>query len=1252
MMIAKKFAATELAAKRKSSMKLEELIKVCSELLYKLCDLVESRNALNYYDINISSEYFFIPLFNQVFDCDLKNLNTEQKNAAAIDLYDKNGKMAVQVTSNSSAGKIRSTLEKYRNNKLYEKYQRMIVVVIVRSHAYKADFTKDIDGKFDFSKDRDIYTINSLIKAISALKIEKIANIKEYLEYQLDTMLDEEKVSTIEQSFNYIGKNTNNILNESYFEIDSERFIQDFQKKLDASDVIHLSSLSIEEGKYCILNLLHKICANKMIYVIKSKENWEKAGKHLSNCILIPDFQADEIPTVENNTTLFIHNEDSNPNTLRIPQRAISFLSNKLRENGYDDPYKLLQKTNGLYYYIKIELFTGKLCHPGWERDNDKAVIVAALLGRWSECDGDKSVIEKLYGDSYDQFVSYLNQYIGVEDAFIVRKHNMSNDGVFELADHFLAICSHKSVVDLPIIKEFLTVAKKVVSERDPIFDEPFEEHYYLSVYAKSEYSSMIKLGMTRTLILLALYADYQSDITYFVRDLLKLVSSVKDWAYISQLIEPLCEAAPDAVVDSLEKNIDNHTGLLDLFTAEKTDFLMGRHYYTHILWCLERLLQCKDYAVKVVRILFELGEKIEKCSISNDPRDDISKVFCTWYNVSALEIEEKIELAKMGAEKYPFFWDILYNEISKNTSIFGNATFTYREADNIVSYTNNDIVRFYEAYTKILISSFGGHLEKLVKLLDLLPNCTDELFDLIQNEMMVIIKNFSDSDKEQIKTTLRKIIYSHRHFANSEWAAPVDRIFKIEEICVGISFEDPACDFLYLTESGDIPIYNPIIYDNDVECYQKNKDVIKYVIVSEITKFKEAGIDLRHFLGLKEIRSHYHIGKAIAKYYCNSKYDQGILDAVVKSTNCPQVAVDYVYNCSTSNLSEVYQAIEFLRKDHFAYDFYVAFLSLLPYDEETKILINDLPEDATRKYWSRFTWFKNDSKDLLVEVIDNLMRYDNWDAINLIMHSQIKMFNIEELLTIISESTQKMIAEKLTLGGNECSFIKRLFLEVHQRIVNDFEGYPALFELEIRSYGILGWENMKCCQYFFKRNAYLYADILSATYKKDDGSFDEIPDEGKIRVLYSLERDIKFCPGEENGSINKEVLNKWISDFKSRLEYQGQSSLFYTKLGKLFSCSPKGSDGYPSHEAIRDKIEEIGNDELINSFAIAIMNGRGVYMVTGGKDEYGLGEKYAEISKKLYIRYPKTARIFKIISNNYFNESERDRKIAETEIY
>lgn len=117
-------------------------------------------------------------------------------------------------------------------------------------------------------------------------------------------------------------------------------------------------------------------------------------------------------------------------------------------------------------------------------------------------------------------------------------------------------------------------------------------------------------------------------------------------------------------------------------------------------------------------------------------------------------------------------------------------------------------------------------------------------------------------------------------------------------------------------------------------------------------------------------------------------------------------------------------------------------------------------------------------------------------------------MFNTEEILIIISESTQKMIAEKATIGNNDCYFIKRLFSVVHQRIGDDFKSYPALFELEIRLYGIIGWENMKCCNYMFKRNANLFAEIISLIYKKDDGSYDESIDSEKKRV-FSLWKEI-----------------------------------------------------------------------------------------------------------------------------------------------
>ena len=83
-----------------------------SELMSKFVVQVESENAMGMLDINRVSEDVLIPLFSEVYDhADLKNLNTsEGPNFPAIDLGDKEKRMAYQITSTSTSQKIKDTL--------------------------------------------------------------------------------------------------------------------------------------------------------------------------------------------------------------------------------------------------------------------------------------------------------------------------------------------------------------------------------------------------------------------------------------------------------------------------------------------------------------------------------------------------------------------------------------------------------------------------------------------------------------------------------------------------------------------------------------------------------------------------------------------------------------------------------------------------------------------------------------------------------------------------------------------------------------------------------------------------------------------------------------------------------------------------------------------------------------------------------------------------------------------------------------
>ena len=163
----------------------------------------------------------------------------------------------------------------------------------------------------------------------------------------METILDFNQVSSINKEFQSIRDNTRGILNEEYFEIDDESFITDFKIQLSEKDIIKISSLSKEEGKYCVLNLLNKIKPDQPIFIVKTKDCWQKADSNLSGYIMIPDFTAEEIPAMRSNKTIFIQSINSDDRLcLPLPRRSRSFLTEKLRANGYDDAYNLVNNAH------------------------------------------------------------------------------------------------------------------------------------------------------------------------------------------------------------------------------------------------------------------------------------------------------------------------------------------------------------------------------------------------------------------------------------------------------------------------------------------------------------------------------------------------------------------------------------------------------------------------------------------------------------------------------------------------------------------------------------------------------------------------------------------------------------------------------------------------------------------------------------------------------------------------------------------
>lgn len=161
----------------------EIYLKEIAESLALLSEEVTILNAVNLYDINIIAEDFFPGLLNLIYGYELKNANYIEKNAPAIDLFDKKNKIVVQVTSDNSSKKINHTIDEFNKNEYYKIYDRLIVLILTHKKRYSIEF--NTDGKFIFDKTKDIWDVKNIIKDIRDLNTNQIKEINSYLSNEL-----------------------------------------------------------------------------------------------------------------------------------------------------------------------------------------------------------------------------------------------------------------------------------------------------------------------------------------------------------------------------------------------------------------------------------------------------------------------------------------------------------------------------------------------------------------------------------------------------------------------------------------------------------------------------------------------------------------------------------------------------------------------------------------------------------------------------------------------------------------------------------------------------------------------------------------------------------------------------------------------------------------------------------------------------------------------------------------------------------
>ena len=1057
-----------------------------------------------------------------------------------------------------------------------------------------------------------------------------------------------------------------------FFELDDEQFQLQFEKRL-YDECIYVSGKCKEEIIYCILNELRRIKDQRTVLVVKKHEDWEQLriatqeNENLNGKILIPWFYADEIIAIPNNTNIFVYGESDyclKKNILKVRNRTRYTILKKLEGAGleYTKACRLVEDTHGLYVPLKKKIFNGAYYKvPSWVNGDMKVVLPALLCGKWTENEGDIALIEFLADMKYEEFKEKLSKYINSEDPLLVR-YTIRGTTHCQLAsvENTWDYLDSKLLLDSELWKLFVDVIFDILIETNSVFKYPKEERQLKALTSGigTYWSNDLKEGVLRSLIMKAFYRkndENQIWVDKFVRKIMNEISNKEQWQSLSSYLCLLCEASPESVMRRLEAEWEMPTGLVDVFKEKPEYDMFSTYEYVNVLRTVELLLSQKQYTVRAIRWLLHISEIEIKYPFSNTPRNTLSDLLCAWVNLIPLTSDEKIDIANEIVKQHICGWDILYSALpGQKNSIIGELNKPqYRESDEPVKFNYEDMYKLYKVYLQLCLENTQGLSDRWIKIISEISKFPKEVVYDTFKQLKLEIQQMDDANKIKIKDYLRDEIYRHRYFANAEWSMGEEKIAIFEEGLKCISTDCKEYEYVYLFKRHyDFPLLNPIPFDREASSIgtrKGNERLAKDEIKSKMLLFKAKNLDIRRLIDLCGQIQNSTLGEYLFKYYCNENYDKALFEYMICTKGNEDIAIayaDYAYNANDSLLEEM---ISIANKCDIDSGIIARLYRLERNTIEGRVpLIISAAEQIKKAYWGIHDLFRVE-KRMAQKLIAECKKYGTQQALFDLL-GQIEMDLTSDEILDYFECATKLETGNLRLHSYE---IKKLL----ERIQNDFIFTNNCFRvalIEIKYYKLFNEQMLKCLNHCLAIDPKYYAEMIAIIYLKEgeESTSSTLTEERELYIsnMHSLFMDVEFCPGEISGHVEYTKIHEWVCDFKVMLENQNQGSLFTHLLGKVLANSSVGEDGYYPCEAVRDIIEEFGDNELISTYAMSIFNKRGVYSPTAGIAEMGMAEEYKEVADVMRFKYPKTAEIYKALHIQYKHEANAERERAEYE--
>ncbi len=762
------------------------------------------------------------------------------------------------------------------------------------------------------------------------------------------------------------------------------------------------------------------------------------------------------------------------------------------------------------------------------------------------------------------------------------------------------------------------------------------------------------------------------------ISDILEESKGWQIWATLSSDLTSLAEAAPETLMDAIERDLDaDLSPFIELFNQESDSLLGGEHPHIGLLWALERLAWSKDHFSRVAKILARLTEIDPGGHIANRPAASLQRLFLSWIRLSEAPDEHRLQTIRMLINAFangtnPLYpvWRSLIKAYSATTATSYNQPPLWRPWAQDSAQTIQGAQFFQDQFSRILLDSIGTDADMWTDLMDIVPKFNPEM----RQQAIGLLSESVESLKQQAACNnlwdrLRKQLHYHYRASSLDydWAMDIKDLDALYGIYDSLKPSDPILANAWLF--GNWPLWpdgktlldstDTDSTDTDQLIYDERRSAIEAV-------YENDGISA--VLNMAEVVEQPHL---IGAFIVDFMDRDSVFEIVLEHSGTIESQLGYMTRGAFTKLVSRYgqeifeQAISRARKRDSMPQVLANIYLTAPASQEVWQQLEQENEEVQTAYWQNLTihsvfYESNSSTDIAFAFQKLLDVRRSPEIIGRLGYSNCERVPDEVLIQVLEAFPADVAIcrkDDSKLSVDDYS-ISHLFEKLDQ---SESICSETIAGLEIPYIQILGSHRTNLALHReVIRSPSLFADLITWTsgipnvlgeFGEQAGEpINELPQRNRAEFAWHVLCKLRGIPGTtDDGVVETEKLFSWVDEARHLLRERGCETIGDECIGQLLANAPSDIDKIWPCEPVRDLLDHIRSFHIDNGFVIGKRNLRGITTrgaFDGGDQERFLAHNYRENATKIAATWPYTAKLLRKIADSYeFEAGEHDNR-------